>query len=138
MNDLQIVIQEQDKTFITIQNEKFEIGRLSYLQIIKLTKVIGLMFAKNVERFQKLDTSKETIMQDIFGILEVLDEDEMSSIISIILKKDKEFCKKLSAIEISELLRIVIEYNYTDFSVTVKNWQRTIKGITVKKEEKTK
>jgi hypothetical protein len=124
--DAEVLAQEKEKTEIKIQGEIFQIGKLKYRQILKLTKAITKMFIRNIKRFRELKADGKNILEDIMNIMDILDESEITDILCIILEKDMGFCSDLTACELSELSRILYEYNYDDIAGTLKNWQRTI------------
>lgn len=124
--DAEVLAGEHEKKEIKIQGETFQIGKLKYRQILKLTKAITKMFIRNLKRFKELKADGKNVLEDIVNILDILDESEITDILCIVLEKDIDFCIKLTGVEVSELSRVLYEYNYDDIAGTLKNWQRTI------------
>jgi len=112
---------------VIIGDRKYQVGRLSLTQEFK----IGRFFSKTILSSQeKLKSIKENTEKgtsnadDILGILELLNEDEICKLFSVILKEDDiEFLK--SNINLPIIIEIVADLleNYKIDSVK-KNVQR--------------
>jgi len=116
-----------DTKEIVIGDKKYQLGRLSLAQEFK----IGRFFSKTIVSSQdKLKSIKENTEKgasntdDILGILELLNEDEVCKLFSVILKEDDtEFLKSnINLPIIVEIVATVLE-NYNINSVK-KNIQR--------------
>lgn len=123
MNETDVLVTEFEKKKVIINGKQFEIGKLSILQISKLIKSISKIILKGVERFKSIDTTQKNIFNDLMIIFEVLDTDEISEVISIVLNTDAEFCKNISAEDLTEIIAVVCEQN--DFRKILKNVKRT-------------
>ena len=116
-----------DKKEVIIGDRKYQVGRLSLSQEFK----IGRFFSKTILTSQeKLKSIKENTEKgtsntdDILGILELLNEDEVCRLFSIILKEDDiEFLKSnINMPIIIEIIADILE-NYNIDGVK-KNIQR--------------
>jgi len=125
MNDELILVP--DKKEVVIGDRKYQVGRLSLTQEFK----IGRFFSKTILSSQeKLKSIKENTEKgtsntdDILGILELLNEDEVCRLFSIILKEDDiEFLKSnINMPIIIEIIADILE-NYNIDGVK-KNIQR--------------
>ena len=125
MKDELILVPETKE--VIIGDRKYQVGRLSLTQEFK----IGRFFSKTILSSQeKLKSIKENTEKgtsnadDILGILELLNEDEICKLFSVILKEDDiEFLK--SNINLPIIIEIVADLleNYKIDSVK-KNVQR--------------
>ena len=133
-NDTEILTKEFETVDIKAHGEVLKIGRISFVKLIKLMKFVAALFLKNADRFTKIDKSGANAYQDIMSIMTVLDETEMLQAVSIITDKPVEFCQELSFDEVSEIVRLTVEYNYDDISATLKKWQGTAGKLKAKQQ----
>lgn len=131
MNETDILLAEFQKKKLVINGREFEIGKLSIKQILQLTKSVSKILLKSAERFKSVDTAGHNMFDDIMSIFEILDIDEIALVLSTALDTDIEFCKTISAEDVTEIIAVVCEQN--DFSKILKNVQRTAGTFKAKK-----
>lgn len=136
MNDVELLLKEEMKIPVKVQGEEIKVGRLSFLQVTKVMKELGRIFIANSAKFKNIKADGANNIEDIISILEQFDENEIVKLISIVIRKDVSFCSKLSAVEVSEIIRATIEINYDEFQATLKNWKGTARKIKIENQEK--
>ena len=125
MNDELILIPDTKE--IVIGDRKYQVGRLSLAQEFKIGRFFSKTILSSQEKLKSIKESTEkgaTNTDDVLGILELLDEEEICKLFSVILKEDDiEFLKpNINLPIIVEIVATVLE-NYKIDSVK-KNIQR--------------
>jgi len=125
MNDELILVP--DKKEVVIGDRKYQVGRLSLTQEFKIGRFFSKTILSSQEKLKSIKESTEkgaTNTDDVLGILELLNEDEICKLFSVILKEDDtEFLKSnINLPIIVEIVATVLE-NYKIDSVK-KNIQR--------------
>lgn len=120
-----IELIEQGKLIkLTIKGEEITIGKLTLKQVIKLTKLLGKIFSAYSEQIKQIRTEGTTNQQDVLELFNLIDEQEVAEIISVIINKDVEFCLDIDFKALTDIIAGVIELNYADFEGILKNFQR--------------
>ena len=125
MKDEEILVPETKE--VIIGDRKYQVGRLSLSQEFKIGRLFSITILTSQEKLKSIKESTEkgtSNADDILGILELLNEDEICKLFSVILKEDDtEFLKSnINLPIIVEIVATVLE-NYNIESVK-KNIQR--------------
>lgn len=137
--DYNEVVLKDGKRVIEIEGRQFTIGKLSLAQTGKFTNW-GIKVSKKIsELFSQEDKSNNT--DEFMKIMEVLNEDEMADLVSILLSASDniatpEFCKSIPIEDITEIIAEVAENN--NIGKILKNVQRVIKAISKAVQESKK
>jgi hypothetical protein len=129
---LDILIEENERT-IEISGKKLRLNKLSYGQIILLTKIVGSVMTQIVERMQELKKTNSTDkLSEIRAVVQLLDESQVTECLSIIFGKvdengkfisaNKKKCSKIPTQSVVELFVYLTE---NDLGETIKNLQGT-------------
>jgi len=135
MNDVDVLIPEPQE--IWIGKRSYLLGELSLLQTLKVGKFIVKSIFNSKEKLDALAKEAEGStdnMQDALKIIELLDEDKIPELISIILKEnDIEYLHtNLTPTNTSEIIAVLCENN--DFLTLKKNINRIMKAVKKEKE----
>jgi len=122
MNELETILEEQEKKSITISDRKFEIGKLSIKQVLSLIKKLGKIFINSSGKVKAISKDGKTNFDDVVAIVEALDENEVIELLGMLLNADVEFCSTISFEDTIEIIAIVCEQN--DFKKIIKNFNR--------------
>jgi hypothetical protein len=128
--DTAVLVNETNRIEITIGNEKILLKKLSLKQVLKLTKTLGKLFTTYSEQVKALKLDNKSNAQDVMELFNIIDESEVSEIISILIDKEPGFCRELSFKEITDIISAVIDLNYSDFAGILKNIQRISAKLT--------
>jgi len=125
MNDEKILVPETRE--VLIGDRKYKVSRLSLAQEFKIGRFFSQTLLSSQDKLKSIkeNTEKGTSnAEDVMGILELLNEDEICKLFSVILKEDDiEFLKaNINLPIIAEIVANVLE-NYNIESVK-KNIQR--------------
>lgn len=114
---------------IKIQNRDFVISKLSFGQVLKLLTKIAELINEGQLKFKDLKTiNGQNNVADMFHFIQLIGEDKIAGILTIILKTDDlGFCSSLSVEDISEVVLAVCECN--DIGKIVKNFSLANKRI---------
>lgn len=117
MSDQDILVP--NKADIKIQDRIYQVGALTLNQIFKLGKLLGKVLIANQEKLKHLaEATKDskTNAQDLFNLLDLLEEEDTTKFFSIILKeKDLEFLGKELTLDVTlEIIAVLCEYNKID------------------------
>ncbi len=127
MDGIGTAIQEADKRKFTILGREFAIGKFSILQTTRLTQFVVKVAVKYTDYFKQLAKKESSSMDDLMGLISVLNEDQVAELIGIFLNtKDYEFCKKLPVEDVTEVIAEVCENN--DMPRILKNVQRAVRA----------
>ena len=132
-SDTDVLIKEFDTVKVKAGGEVLDIGRISFIRLMKLMKLVAAMFLKNSDRFKNISAKGTTAYEDVMNVLQVLDENEVLEFESLLADRPIDFCKKLTFSEVSEIIRVSIDLNYDDVKATLKNWEGTIEKLKIKK-----
>lgn len=122
MNDQDILVP--DKVDININGRNYQIGVLTLNQIIKLGKLLGKVLMSSQDKLKQL-SGNQSNAQDLFNLLELLDEQDTAKFFSIVLKEpDLEFLSKINLDDTLEIIAVLCEHN--KFEKVKKNFQRIL------------
>ena len=122
---MSVLIDELMVDEVVVNGEKLQIKKLSIIQTLKLFKAVTKMFIKNAERFKSMKEGKNNL-QDIFEVLDAVNEDELFEILSILLNKPKDFCSQVGLKEFGDIITLIYEKNKNDIEGIVKNLKRAM------------
>lgn len=137
MDEQKILIPE--KVEIKIYDKSYKVGALTLNQILKLGKLLATTLFSSKSKLQALsEKAKEnrSNAEDLMSILDLLEEDDIASLFSIILKEDdKEFIKaNLPFDKAIEIIAVLCEYN--KFDGVKKNFKKILDALqSVPKDE---
>ena len=124
-NKIDVLLSEEDKTVFKLADKKYLIGKLGEGQILRIVKYVINISGKIDEIKKQFIGNKETNnLQDIINVAEVLTDEQITIIESILLSEpDTEFIKNNFNFEkLLELLALVLENN--DIKAILKNAKR--------------
>ena len=130
VDNINTLISENDKKIFVLAKKKYLIGKLSVMQVLKIIKYIINVSGKVKEVQKQFAGNKNTNnLQDILNVLEVLNDEQIAEVESILLNEnDKNFVKNnLDFEKLIELLAIVLENN--DIKAILKNVKRLTTAI---------
>jgi hypothetical protein len=137
MDEISILVP--DKTPIMIGDRKYFIGKLSLKQVIVLSKMISKTLLLNIKRFSaykdKLANVETTNAQDIYNMMELLDETEIIQLFGILLKEEdtKYLEDNLDLITTTDIIVKFLEAN--EWIIVKKNFQTISKMFQQEKKE---
>lgn len=137
MDEISILVP--DKTSIMIGDRKYFIGKLSLKQVIVLSKMISKTLLLNIKRFsaykEKFVGIETTNAQDIYNMMELLDETEIIQLFGILLKEEdtKYLEDNLNLITTTDIIVKFLEAN--DWIIVKKNFQTISKMFQQEKKE---
>ena len=134
MGDAEILVPE--KELVKVGDRTYQIGELSIAQIIKLGRFVAKTILTSQDKLNELakhSEKSESNLDDALKILELIDEDKISELFSIILIEDDiEFLSEnLTPTNVTEIAAIICEKN---IELLKKNVKRIVKTISPKVE----
>jgi len=128
--DTTVLIDETNCLEVMVRNEKIILKKLSLKQVLKLTKTLGKLFTTYSEQVKALKLDSTSNVHDVLELFNIIEESEVSEIISILINREPGFCRELSFKEITDIISAVIDLNYSDFTGILKNIQRISAKLT--------
>jgi len=131
---IDLLIEEENR-IVEISGKRIKLDKLSYGQIIKIIRILGSVLSQITDKMKELkDKKSDDKFSEIKIILDLLDEKQITELLSIILKTNNiEKINKLSTKIVVELFVFIIE---NDLKETLKNLQgiEAIKNLFQKKQ----
>ncbi len=126
MNNEIDVIVDNRKTMI-INGREFKIGKFKLMTVLRLIKLFANIMVKQAKQIRQGATNAE----DIINMFELLDDETLLKVISVILETDDiEFCKTIDFSDFTGVIVTICEDN--DFGKILGNVKR-VAGLIMEK-----